>query len=326
MPTEDVTAVHLEGGNYFDDMRIDIARSHERFAHLAPQKRTVRRGRLHNVVKLYLVGLALQLRVHELLVVNGIRRRWLDEFQRYWSGILNGRPFWSTLDFFMLVHDYRKGQQQTVPLAWSDATQHLAHWQHPSHLYATLQNVREVAIHPIRTLRLWKRVTRGMRILEYGCSLGPYYHCYREFFSHLDCQWVLADIPNFPFHYAKYLYRNDAGVELVTIDADDFANPLGDRRGFDVILLTTVFEHLDDPLRVFESLLSRLKMGGLFVFDYIKSEGKGLDHPAALEMRRACLQRILETTELVEGRIDNLDESVGMCMARKKTARPQAEV
>ena len=318
MSSEDVTAVHLEGGNAFDDMRIDIARSHERFASLTPPKKRVQRGRLHNVAKLYLVGLALSLRLHELLVVNGIRRRWLDDFQRYWSGILGGRPFWSTLDFFLLLHDYRKRSQQTTALGWSDASQHVAHWQDPSHLYATLANVRELAIHPIRTLRLWKRVSPGMRLLEYGCSAAPYYHCYREFFTHRRCTWVLADIPNFPFHYAKYLYRGDDGVELVTIDADDFAHPLGDRGDFDVILLTTVFEHLDDPLRVFEYLRSRLKPGGLLVFDYIKSEGKGLDHPAALEMRRACLTRILETMELVEGRIGDMNESVGLCMARKR--------
>ena len=318
MPPDDLTAVHLGGGNSFDDMRIDIARSHERFARLAPADRTVRKGRLRNLAHLYLVGLALKLRLHELLVVNGIRRRWLEDFQRYWSGILGGRPLWSTLDFFMLLHDYRKRAQQTTALEWSDAGQHVAHWQHPSHLYDTLYNVRELAIHPIRTLRLWKRVRPGMRILEYGCSAAPYYHCYREFFSHLGCRWVLADIPTFPFHYAKYLYRADTGVDLVTIDAVDFANPLGDRAAFDVILLTTVFEHLDEPLRVYEYLLARLNPGGLFVFDYIKSEGKGLDHPVALATRRACLQRILETTELVEGRIDDLDESVGLCVARKK--------
>lgn len=31
---QQVKALHLEGGNYFDDMRIDISESHRRFANL----------------------------------------------------------------------------------------------------------------------------------------------------------------------------------------------------------------------------------------------------------------------------------------------------
>jgi len=168
-------------------------------------------------------------------------------------------------------------------------------------------------------LEFWKRVSEGARILEYGCSLAPFYSCYREFYSHLDCKWVLADIPNFTFHYAKYLYRDDAGVECVTINDSDFSNPLGETGEFDIIILTTVFEHLDDPLFVFEYLLRRLKTGGLFVFDYIKSEGKGLDHPNAVKMREECLRSILANTEILHGRINNIDESIGFCIAQKKT-------
>jgi 2-polyprenyl-3-methyl-5-hydroxy-6-metoxy-1,4-benzoquinol methylase len=163
-------------------------------------------------------------------------------------------------------------------------------------------------------------VPKGARILEYGCSLAPYYHCYRDFFSHLDCKWTLADIPNFPFHYARYLYRNDADVEFVIINANDFSNPLGEVGEFDVIILTTVFEHLDDPLFLSEYLLKRLKIGGLFVFDYIKSEGKGLDHPKALEMRQDCIRNIMAQTDIVSGKINNIKESIGLCIAQKKIA------
>jgi len=157
-----------------------------------------------------------------------------------------------------------------------------------------------------------------MRILEYGCSLAPYYYCYREFFSHLNCKWSLADIPNFPFHYAKYLYRNDPDVEFITINDVDFTNPLGEASEFDVILLTTVLEHLDDPLFISGYLLKRLKTGGLLVFDYIKSEGKGLDHPRALEMRQECLRSILAQTQIVNGKINDINESISLCIAKKK--------
>jgi SAM-dependent methyltransferase len=318
MPDQEVKAVHLEGGNYLDDMRIDIAESHRRFAHLTRRAERIKKPRYRSLIKLYLTGAALRLGIYEFLVVNGIRRRWLDEFRHYWSDILNGRPFWVTLDFFLLLHDYRKRAQHTSQLEWSTPTQHLANWQHPGQIYSTLYYVSRLAVQPITPLGLWKQVSKGMRILEYGCSLAPYYYCYREFFSHLECSWSLADIPNYPFHYAKYLYRNDLGVDFVTIDANAFTNPLGDAGNFDIIIITTVLEHVDDPSLVFEYLLKRLKAGGLFVFDYIKSEGKGLDHPRALEMRQACLKSILASMDIVYGTINDINESIGFCIGKKR--------
>jgi 2-polyprenyl-3-methyl-5-hydroxy-6-metoxy-1,4-benzoquinol methylase len=320
IPDEQAKALHLEGGNYFDDMRIDISESHRRLANLTTTPKTIKQPKYRNILKLYLTGLGLRFGIHEFLIVNGIRRRWLDDFRNYWSGILNGRPFWNTLEFFLLLHDYRKRQQHTSQLEWDDPARHLTNWQHPNQIYSTLHSVRKVATRPIVGLNLWRKIPKDARILEYGCSLAPFYYCYREFFAHLDCQWVLADIPNFPFHYAKYLYRNDAEVEFITINAEDFQNPLAKAGQFDVIILTTVLEHLDNPLFISEYLLNRLKPGGLFVFDYIKSEGIGLDHPNALEMRVECLNTILEKTQLIYGKIEDINKSIGFCISRKKAA------
>ena len=55
--------------------------------------------------------------------------------------------------------------------------------------------------------------------------MAPYYYCYRRYYSHLDCT-VLADIPNFPFHYAKYLYGRDGDIEFATIGSSEFYDPL----------------------------------------------------------------------------------------------------
>ena len=154
--------------------------------------------------------------------------------------------------------------------------------------------------------------------MEYGCSLAPYYHCYREFFDHLNCKWTLADIPNFPFHYAKFLYRNDPDVNFITINDLDFSNPLGESDCFDIVIITTVFEHLDNPLIVFNYLLNRLKPGGLFVFDYIKSTGEGLDHPDAVKLRLECLQSIFSQTQIVHGNIKDINLSLDLCIVQKK--------
>ncbi len=312
-----VQAVHLEGGNYFDDMRLDIAQSHGRLAEAPHDARSVRRARWRNLLAFYLTGLALRLRVQEQLVLSGVKRSWFVEFHDYWTRVLGGRPLWTPLEFFLLLHDYRKRQQHAAALTWDGPARHLANWQHPAQIYATLHCVRAAAQQPIVGRALWPMLGRGMRMLEYGCSLAPYWRCYREFFSHLECQWVLADIPSFPFHCAKYLYRHDAEVRFVTIGEADFSDPLPALDGLDVIILTTVLEHLDDPLFVMGYLLRRLKPGGLLVFDYIKSEGTGLDHPRALEQRRSCLELILKETRLVHGVLRDLDGNVGVCIACK---------
>ena len=226
----------------------------------------------------------------------------------------------SFLEYYRFFYTaLRLRQQYTSQLEWNDAEQHLENWQQTSQLYSTLHNVRKIATHPIINLKLWRKVSSGKRILEYGCSLAPYYYCYREFFSHLDCKWVLADIPNFPFHYAKYLYRNDSVAEFVTINAGDFSNPLGEYIDFDIVIVSNVLEHLDNPQIVSEYLLNRLKPNGFFVFDYIKSEGTGLDHPKALEMREDCIKYILEKTNLVYGIINDINKSIGLCIAQKKS-------
>jgi SAM-dependent methyltransferase len=311
-------AMHLKGGNYYDDMRIDISESHQSLAKLSKNPKSIKRPKYRNIIRLYLTGMFMKIGFYEILVENGISRKWLDDFRGYWSNILNGRPFWNTLDFFNLTHDYRKRQQHTAQFYWNDASQHIKNWQDPSQMYATFHLARKLASRPIVTLKLWRKISKGAHILEYGCSLAPYYYCYRKFFSHLNCKWTLADIPNFPFHYAKYLYRNDLEAEFVTIKSEDFSNPLAEKKDFDVIILITVLEHLDNPLFVSKYLLDRLKPGGLFVFDYIKSDGIGLDHPNAVDMREDCIKLILGKTEILYGKINDINENIGLCIAKKK--------
>jgi 2-polyprenyl-3-methyl-5-hydroxy-6-metoxy-1,4-benzoquinol methylase len=103
----------------------------------------------------------------------------------------------------------------------------------------------------------------------------------------------LADIPNFPFHYAKYLYRNDLKLDFLTIFSKDFSDPLHSDEKFDVVILTTVLEHLDDPLFV-------------------------SNHPGGLIMRQECLKNILQRTRIVHGNAEDINKSVGLCIAIKK--------
>ena len=82
-----------------------------------------------------------------------------------------------------------------------------------------------------------------------------------------------------------------------------------------------MFEHLDDPMFVFEYLLQRLKPGGLLVFDYIKSEGdRARSSAGPRDATRVPREHPRPHADQIHGRIDALDESVGLCMARKKAA------
>jgi hypothetical protein len=309
-------AVHLGDGNYFDNLRIDIEQSHRTIENLTVSKTKLGKSMISNRLS-YMVNAALQkFKLQEFLAVSGLRRAWFDDFHAYWAEVLSGRPL-SVLDYFMLLHDYRKRQQHTKELSWDTPDRHVANWQDPSELYSTFAFSRNTVLRPIVGRALWQHLDKGGKVMEYGCSLAPYYNCYRNYFSHLNCSWTLADIANFPFHYAKYRYRRDEGVSFHTISADDFKDPLASVESYDAIIVTTVLEHLDDPVYISDYLLARLKRNGLFVFDYVISEGKGLDTPLALKMRGQCLDLILSKVEIIHGIVDPSD-NVGLVIGRRR--------
>jgi len=309
------TAIHIGDGNFFDDVRIDIDKSHKSIEGLSRRQQESSNSYLGNMSKYYVNRFLMKYRLQEFLVNNGFKRKWFNDFHDYWTRIINGRPL-TVMDFFMLLYDYRKRQQYTEALNWDTPEVHVNNWQNPNQIYSILHNVRRTALNPIVGHHLWRKVKKNSQILEYGCSLAPYYHCYRHFFSHLCCKWLLVDIPNFPFHYAKYLYRNDASVSFSTIYPRDFKSPLKDYGNFDVIIITTVLEHLDDPIFVSNYILDRLELGGLFVFDYIISKGTGLDTPIALEKRTDCLNGIMRRIKIVHGKVD-IFQNVGLCIGEK---------
>ena len=308
-------ATHIGDGNYFDNVRIDINKSHKSLDALPLRKQESNRSLLNNISRYYINGFLMKYRLQDLLVNNGLKRKWFNDFYDYWTKIINGRPL-TIMDFFMLFHDYRKRAQYVNSLRWDTPETHVNNWQNPNEIFSIFYNVRKTALNPIVGHHLWKKIKKNSQILEYGCSLAPYYYCYRQFFSHLHCKWLLADIPNFPFHYAKYLYRNDGSVNLLTIYPCDFKKPLKDNKNFDVIILTTVLEHLDDPIFVSNHLLDRLKINGLFVFDYVISKGTGLDTPIALEKRKDCLHDIIRRTKIMSGKLD-VSEDVSLCIGKK---------
>lgn len=296
-------------------MRIDIERSHQRIDSLIVEKKSIKKSMLLNKISYVCSALIQKSQMQDIFTFSGISRSWFNDFLDYWKNILGGRPL-SKMDFFMLLHDYRKSQQQTKELNWDTPSSHLLNWQDPNQLYLTFAYTRSSAFFPILGRPFWKSLAKNAEVLEYGCSLAPYYNCYRKYFSNMVCAWTLADIANFPFHYAKYLYRKDKEASFYTIRPDNFKDPLKSKKMYDAIILTTVLEHLDDPAYISEYLLDRLKKNGLFVFDFIISEGKGLDTPFALSARQSCLNLIKSKIKIIFGKIEP-NKDVGLVVGRR---------
>jgi SAM-dependent methyltransferase len=307
-------AIHLPGGNVFDDMRVDIDESHKVIASNIFKVHDRLPSRLASACLYALNAVTQRLRINEFLMLSGIRRQWFDEFMSYWTRVLSGRPL-TFCDFFMLLHDYRKRQQHMEELDWNSPEKHVSNWQDYGAIYSIFALTRSAGIRPIVGRGLWRHIKPGARIVEYGCSLAPFYHTYRNFYAYRKCSWMLADLANFPFHYAKYLYRNDPKLKFHTIEPSSFDAPLPADVIFDVVIVVNVFEHLDDPLRAAKYLLSKMSSDALLVFDFLESDGKGFDTPKGLEQREACLAFLTERLEVIHGSIDAARD-VGFTIAR----------
>src|SRR6266511_2026019 len=72
---------------------------------------------------------------------------------------------------------------------------------------------------------------------------------------------------------------------------------------FDTVFCLETFEHLPRPLAVARQFHRVLKPRGCLVFDYIRSEGTGLDTAAALRDRIPALEFILTPFDVVQGRV-----------------------
>lgn len=320
LPNGRYRAVHLSDGNLFDDMRIDIQRSFEVQDHWLQtvKKISPRKSRIANYRRLAQYLAFNRLGLHDPMVNVGLIHDWFDEFSEYWTNVLEGRPI-TLQDFHHLHFHYRQKSQYTSSLNWDTHTQHLENWQTPDNISAIFRFVDRTARHPIRSRRLWRILKPGMRAVEYGCSLAPMYKTWRLFLNHIDVEWVLADLPNFPFHYARHVYGRDDCAIFSTITPDRFDDPLQEAQGaFDLIIIQTVFEHLHNPRHIAAYMIDRLKKGGLLYFDYIRSEAQGHDTPQAQTQRIETLEYLARHLTIVYGHFEISEKSLSSCVGTKK--------
>jgi 2-polyprenyl-3-methyl-5-hydroxy-6-metoxy-1,4-benzoquinol methylase len=276
-------------------------------------------GRLRSVARLYGLGALVKTGLHRRLVYANLRLDWFDEFQDYWVRELGNRPI-HPHDFYFLAGVYRQ-RGQTVrfehlerPELASDAS-HLEAWRDARMVAYLFLHTYRLALSPLRIHPYSRFVPRGGRVAEYGCGAAPVLTALARRYAHLDLRLVGADIPHILFHYARWKFRADRFVTMVPIGPNDDAPLPGE---YDTVFCLETFEHLPRPIAVAQHFHRVLKPGGHLVFDYVRSDGTGLDTAAALRDRIPTLEFILEHFDLVQGRVTTDGADIETVVARKR--------
>jgi 2-polyprenyl-3-methyl-5-hydroxy-6-metoxy-1,4-benzoquinol methylase len=235
---------------------------------------------------------------------------WFHEFERYWVGELGLRPI-TPPDFHFLKGVYRQRFQTLVDV--SDANALEEGWRDARSLYLLFHLVMRNALRPLAARDFIAWIPHHGSVLEFGCGLAPVTSSLTRFYRDRALSMTCADIEHVLFHYVRWKFSGDPSVRTLAIDpgADD---PL-DQVRYDTILCMTVLEHVPRPLQTLTCLRAHLKPGGHFIFDYINSEGKGLDSEGGVRERSQALQYIYDHFDIVEGHLhlDGRDVSRVVC-------------
>jgi 2-polyprenyl-3-methyl-5-hydroxy-6-metoxy-1,4-benzoquinol methylase len=312
--------------NLYDDVRLDVAALLARQdLTLSPPDPAARSGdglgvagRLASLIQLYALGALVKLGLHRRLVYANLKLSWFHEFQEYWVEELGNRPI-HPHDFYFLAGVYRQRLQtihfehlEDASLASDD--EHLKSWRDPRMIYYLFAHTLRLALSPLRVHPFIRFVPRRGRVAEYGCGAAPMIEALARRYRHLDLQLVGADIPHLLFHFARWKFRDNRFVTMIPIGPND-DTPLSGQ--YDTIFCLEVLEHLPRPVETVRHLHRALKTGGHLAFDYVRSEGTGLDSAAALRDRLPALKFILDHFDIIEGTVPLDGSHVASTVARK---------
>ncbi|MDA8168363.1 MAG: class I SAM-dependent methyltransferase [Nitrospiraceae bacterium] len=250
--------------------------------------------------------------IYDFLLRTHVLTGWFDEFRRYWVGELGNRPV-NIHDFYFLQNLYRMKFQDLGLDVEEGYDLHLKTWQSHKTVYLLFQSqFRHRGDDFSRYMRFIKK---GARVLEYGCGIAPVTAWLSSYTPHLKLRLSFADIATLNFHYARWRLREKPFAKAIEINPDDDF-PLAE--SYDAIFLFAVLEHLPRPMRTVEHLFDKLNLGGCLIFDYVKSEGKGLDSMAALHERDKVLKWLSGKLEVIDGELRPPFDKLSTIVCRKK--------
>lgn len=252
------------------------------------------------------------------LIYSHIILGWFYEFRQYWMKELEGRRL-EPYDFYYLAGVYRQKFQALQLPADEGGPDFLTAWQAPASVWLLFHYQYKLALHPLPAYRLARYIRFGASVCEYGCGLAPIAQSLIKYYSSKNLRLTVADIPSVMLHFVGWKLRDRLYVRVLSIDPASHS-PLDTI--YDVIICMTVLEHLPQPLVIVQHLWEQLKPEGIFIFDYIKSEGTGLDAKGSLIERQQVLDFIRQHFTILEGKIPADHSSVGTIIAQKNRVRP----
>lgn len=310
--------------NFYDNIVVDVKKIYRKFPinrkfHPKPNSADFIGGPFHKIYRNPLIPIKYRNYFWHLFRRLNLDLSWFKTFKHYWSYVLRGRPLWGIEEFFFLNNLYRvKFQNIQVPDT-DDPNIQLDAWQRSELIYQLLHLIyKESYSNELTILDLLRKKKKKIKsILEFGCATAPITTSYLEFFRlKKNMKIFISDIQTIAFHYATYKFRRCSNIiPLLLIPDNDFLLTLSKK--VDVIFCMAVFEHLNKPLATINKFYEYLNKDGFLLFDFIKTEGEGLDTHHAVKERNGVLEYIAENFDIIHGKIIK-DKDLGLTIVRKK--------
>lgn len=311
----------MKKGNRFDNLIIDVPKLFSKFpiTNLGKDKNEKKfDNAISFLYRFKIIPLVVRKYLWYLFKRTGIDQVWFEEFRTYWGKHLGGIALWGVEDFYFLRGIYRlKFHNLELPDKTSNKA-HLSTWQKPETLFFLLDQVyRGKLYNELSAIDLYFKFRKEttLPILEFGCATAPITTSLIEFYGLTDQKIYISDIQILAFHYAAYKLRKYPNVVPVLLDPEDGFFPKSPEK-LGAIFCLTVFEHVTDPLNVARKFYDFLVPGGLLIFDYLKTDGKGLDSVKSLQNRDKTLNYLSQHFKILCGDIWKADGS-DVIVARK---------
>jgi len=309
--------------NKLDNLKVDVKELFEKYPanlKINPKQNQVDflNSYFYKIYRNSLIPLKVRSILWKLFRQISLDNNYLEEFNKYWIGILKARPLPTVHDLFFIKNIYRLKFQYNVVPDTTDPYTHLEAWQRPEIIYQLLALIcKPNRYFECDILKLMNKNKKKVKsFLEFGCATAPITTAFYEFFKKpKDIKIFISDLQTLAFHYACFTYRKCSNVIPLPLTPDnDFLPKL--QENVDVIFCLAVFEHLNKPLDIIKIFHNTLNNKGLLIFDYEKTYGGGLNTNHGLREREQVLDYIYENFKLIYGRISK-DKDMGLTIIKK---------